>query len=181
MRSRSVNEAEQWVIAYWLLPAAPARDFFRETIQRLGFENDAPIFEPHLTFAVGSDSGHEAARELAKLPGGLVKLRVIGVGWTSRFTRSLFVRFESSPHLLQLRSSLGANEQHDFDPHLSLLYKKIPEEEQLRLATEIQLPFTQVSFDTVAATRCRMPVNGPDDVAVWKTVAARRLIREETR
>ncbi|MEO5753829.1 MAG: hypothetical protein ABIR38_03895 [Chthoniobacterales bacterium] len=50
MRSRAVN-----VIAYWLLPAPPARAYLRELILRLAAENDALTFEPHLTLAVGPD------------------------------------------------------------------------------------------------------------------------------
>lgn len=171
-----MSEPPQFVIAYWLLPAAPARDFFRHTIRTLAAEYRAPGFEPHLTLAVKPDSPAEAERKLAELPTGPVELRLIGVAFTSAFTKTLFVRFDSSPLLRKLRASLGADHELAFDPHLSLLYQRLPEEEQARLAAEIQLPFASVTFDAVAATHCRLPVAAAADVTDWESVAARRLV-----
>ena len=88
----------------------------------------------------------------------------------------MFVRFHSGPLLLHLRSSLGEDEDREFDPHLSLLYKKISEEEQAQLAAEIQLPFSSVSFDTIAATRCRLPIATAADVVLWESLGSRRLV-----
>lgn len=164
-----------FVIAYWLLPATSAREFFRETIRRLAAKYDAPFFEPHLTLAVGLDAPGEPQRILAGLTTGPLELRIVGVAFTAKFTMTLFARFASSPALLQLRASLGAKPDQSFDPHVSLLYKKLPEEEQARLAAEIRVPFASVTFDRVAATRCRLPVARPADVALWKSIASRRL------
>ncbi len=172
-----MNAPASYAIAYWLIPAAPALEFFRETIRRLAAKCDAPIFEPHLTLAVQPDSSDAAGARLAKLPGDLVELRSLEIGWTSKFTKTLFVRFDFTPFLGQLRTSLGGDAAEDFDPHLSLLYKKSPEPEQALLAAEIRLPFASVTFDTVAATYCRLPVEAPADVAHWKPVAVRRLDR----
>ena len=51
----------------------------------------------------------------------------------------------------------------------------MPKGEQAQLAAEIQLPFTAVTFNTVAATRCRIPVTTAADVAGWETIRTRRL------
>jgi len=168
-------ELPQFVIAYWLLPAAPARDYFRETIRLLAAKCDAPLFEPHLTLAMGPDFPGEVNRTLAGLASGSVELRAVDVAFTSKFTKTLFVRFNSGPPLLKLRDSLGVEGDNAFDPHISLLYKNLPEEQQARLAAEIQLPFAAVTFDTVAATRCRLPVATAADVALWESIASRCL------
>ncbi len=168
-------EPPRFVIAYWLLPAAPACEFFRETVRRLAAQCDAPLFEPHLTLGLGHDSGGEADRTLARITLRPVELRVAGVAFTSKFTKTLFVRFDSSRPLLKLRDSLGVERDKTFEPHLSLLYKKLPKARQARLAADIQLPFATVTFDIVAATRCRLPVATAADVAVWKSVVTRRL------
>ncbi len=174
-----MNGPEQFVIAYWLLPAVPFQDFFRETIRRLVVKYDAPFFEPHLTLAVRPDCPAETERRLARLRLGAVELRPIGIAFDSAFTKAFFLRFESHPSLHDLRVSLGVEDNRGFDPHLSLLYKKLPVGEQSRLASEIQLPFSSVTFDMVAATRCRLPVATAADVDVWESVASRGLIREE--
>jgi len=62
--SCEVETMPDTVLAYWLLPAPPAREFFRATIGRLAAQYDAPLFEPHLTLAVGSDAAIEARRIL---------------------------------------------------------------------------------------------------------------------
>lgn len=109
-----------------------------------------------------------------QLPRGLIELRARAVTGTSKFTKTLFVPFDSSPRLLQLRVSLGGNEA-DFDPHLSLLYKRMPEKEHDRLAITIKLPFQTATFDAVQAVHCRVPVTTSADVALWQVVASRRL------
>ena len=168
-------EPEQWVIAYWLVPAAPFREFFAEIIASLAARYDAPIFNPHLTVAVGPDSALASERALAGLTTAALELQASGIDFSEKFTRSLFVRFQPSPALRQLRASLGGKEDGGFDPHVSLLYQRLPEEEQARLASELQLPFAAVRFDAVAAIRCRIPVETAADVAVWKNVASAKL------
>lgn len=164
----------RYAIAYWLLPAAQSRDFFCKTIQRLAAKYNAPPFEPHLTLLVGPDVPGEPERTLARVTNGPVVLPVVGVAVTSKYTKTLFVRFDSTEALLRLRHSLG-EEGEAFDPHLSLLYKRLPKAEQVQLPAEIKTPFTSVIFDAIAATRCRLPVASAADVAIWKSIGWRAL------
>jgi len=168
----------QTVLAYWLLPAPPAREFFRETIARLADECDAPLFEPHLTFAVGPDDVAEAHRIFAGLSAGAIELAAAGIHYTSKFTRTLFVQFESSAELDRLRNSLGqmSRDPEPFLPHVSLLYQEMPGEKQVQLAAAIQFPFKTVTFDAVQAMRCRVPVLTAADVAAWEVVASACLV-----
>jgi 2'-5' RNA ligase len=172
-----VTESSTFVIAWWLLPAEPARAYFQEIIERLAAKYDGPAFEPHLTLAVGPDRRDKAERTLAGLTTGSIGLRFIGLSFSPRFIRTFFVRFAPSAALLHLRDSLGMMATEPFDPHLSLLYQKLPGAEQKRLAVEIQLPFRTVTFDCVAATRCRLPVTTAADVNAWETITSRRLGR----
>src|SRR5438046_4891624 len=100
-------------IVLWLTPSGQARNFFRATIKRLALEHDAPVFEPHLTLGPGS------VEEMQRLSAWPFELRVLGIGWSEQFTKTLFVSFELAPELAQLRDSLGMPDA-DFDPHLSL-------------------------------------------------------------
>lgn len=167
----------QTVLAYWLLPAPPARKFLRETIRRLAAQCDAPIFEPHLTLAIGSDSGAEAYCILTDITSGPIQLRAAGIHFGSRFTKALFVRFDPSPELDRLRDSLGWERRTDqpFDPHVSLLYKTMTAEKQLQLAAGVRFPFQTVWFDAIEIVRCRLPVTTSADVTSWEVVASRRL------
>src|SRR4051812_3196753 len=172
MRSRSMPEQSesQRALTYWLLPAEPARGFFRETISRLAAELDAPHFEPHLTLLVGPDSMEQAQRILSDVAVAPIELHVSGVHCTSKFTKTLFVRFNSTPALEKLRGSLGLETGVEpFDPHVSLLYKTLPVEKQSELAATIHLPFPSVRFDALEVVRCRVPVTTAADVADWET------------
>ena len=66
----------QSAIAYWLLPGAAARDFFCREIRRLAAKCDAPLFEPHLTLAVGPDVSGEPDDTLARLVEATRSLRI---------------------------------------------------------------------------------------------------------
>ncbi len=167
----------QTVLAYWLLPASPAQEFFRETINRLATACDAPIFQPHLTLAVGPDSGAEAHRILTGIVSGPIELRAAGIRFAPQFTRTLFVRFDSSAELKRLQNSLGLERCGDppFDPHVSLLYKNISTQKQSRFAAALRLPLKTATFDAVQVMRCRVPVATSADVASWEVVASRRL------
>jgi 2'-5' RNA ligase len=159
------------VVVLWLVPAAPAREFFRQTIERLAREYDAPFFEPHLTLGVTADSP-DLPCQLDVAP---IKLKTLGIFWSATFTRTLFVRMPATAELEALRVSLGQNKQLP-DPHLSVLYKRMRAEEQSRLATRIVLPFSIARFDTVQAVRCPNPTETRADVESWETIASTRLL-----
>jgi hypothetical protein len=167
----------QTVLAYWLLPAAPARDFFRAAVDRLARECDAPNFEPHLTLTVGPDSAADAHRVLTGIAAGPIELHAAGIHFATKFTKTLFVQFNSSPELDRLRDSLGLERRDNdpFDPHVSLLYKSISVEKQSQLAAAMKLPFQTVWFDAIQAVRCRVPVVASADVAAWEVLASLRL------
>lgn len=167
----------QAVLAYWLLPAPPAREFLRETIVRLAKQCDAPIFEPHLTLAIGSDSVADAYRILTDITFGPIQLRAAGVHFGSRFTKAFFVRFDPSSNLERLRNSLGLERRDDqpFDPHVSLLYETITANKQSQLSAAVRLPFQTARFDAIEVVRCRLPVTTSADVTSWEVVGSCRL------
>jgi len=167
----------QTALTYWLLPAQPAREFFRGLINRFATDCDAPEFEPHVTLAVGPDSTAQVQRILRDVSVGPIELRASGVHYTSEFTKTLFVRFDSAPELERLRESLGVESAAErFDPHVSLLYKTLPEGKQSQLAAAVHLPFQTVKFDALEIVRCRVPVTTSADIAAWETIGIRQFV-----
>jgi hypothetical protein len=171
----NASVGREGVLAYWLLPAAAAREFFQTTIGRLAAGCDAPVFEPHLTLGIGPDLLDDAQRRLRGVAAGPIELRAGGIDFTAKFTQTLFVRFDSNPSLENLRDSLGLAGGGAFDPHVSLLYKKMPADKQAQLAAVVRLPFQTVWFDALQVVRCRLPVATPADVASWEVVVSHRL------
>ncbi len=156
--------------ALWLMPEDAAAEPLRDLIARLAAKFDAPVFAPHLTLGLGP------AALLEKIESGPLELAIVGFDCSSRFTKSLFLRFGLSPALAQLLDSLGL-EAADYDPHLSLLYAEMPlAQKEVVRATLPRLPFTEVRFVAAEAVRCSLPVATAADVAAWETAARRSLL-----
>ena len=180
-------------IVYWLLPAKPERELFCEIVRILRKEFRAPNFEPHLTlFSVLQDRQprhNRGSRRLSESPKKTlqqlrarpIRLNARGVAFSEKFTKTLYVRFQSSPALRKLVLGLGratkSRAPSPKDPHVSLLYKKLPRSAKKELARVMRLPFRTVRFDTIAAVRCVLPSQTKTDVESWKILAKKSLPR----
>src|ERR1700719_671669 len=131
-------------IVYWLLPAKPKRDLFREIVRILRKEFRAPNFEPHLTLFVSSKDGQSPKKVLHQIRSRPIRLSVRGVACSPKFTKTLFVRFKSSPALRKLAIDLGraakSSAKAPSDPHVSLVYQNISARMKKELAAVIKLP-----------------------------------------
>src|SRR5919108_1637272 len=132
-------------LVYELLPAKPERDLFCDVIRILRKEFRAPNFEPHLTLSVTTKDRVSPVKVLRQIRSRSIRLSVRGVAQSPKFTKTLFVRFKSSPQLRKLVSELGRaaglSMKPPTDPHVSLLYKKMPAATKKELAKMIKLPF----------------------------------------
>ena len=168
-------------IVYWLLPAKPERELFCEIIRILRKEFRTPSFEPHLTLFVTGKGGARPREILQQIKARPIRLTKRGVAFSSKFTKTLYVRFKPSPALRKLTSDLAraakSSAKAPRDPHVSLLYKKIPASTKKELAKVIKLPFRSVRFDSLAAVRLTLPVRTDAAVEKWKTLAKRSLRR----
>ena len=164
------------VIAHWLIPAEPAHRFFQDLINDLARRYDAPVFEPHVTIYVGANGTDAVKTELSKAAQDCkpIVLEAIGVNHSDEFIKTLFVEFRLSTKLLQLnqviRSAAQDSSDYDLKPHLSLLYKKTSAQTRRQLARSIEVPFSEVVFDSLKAVRCVSPTQSPADVEVWRVV-----------
>jgi 2'-5' RNA ligase len=164
---------------YWLLPAKPERDLFCEIVRILRKEFRAPDFEPHLTLLVSAKDGQSPKGILQQVRSRPIRLNIRGVAFSSQFTKTLFVRFKANPALRNLSADLSRAAKNSTkapkDPHVSLLYQKIPRRLKKELAAVIKLPIRTALFDSIAAVRLTLPVRTGRDVAKWKMVAKKSL------
>jgi len=162
------------VTVYWLIPAEPERELFRNVISILGKQFESASFAPHLTL-VAAGGRRSPTTVLRQLQSGPIRLRVRAVGHSSTFTKALFVRLTGNKVLERLVEDLGGNSKHPSDPHVSLLYKKLPARTRRELAAAIKLPFREVAFDRIRVVRCILPTETRRDVESWRTIANKRL------
>jgi len=166
-------------LVYWLIPTKQQRDFFSEAIRILSKQFNAPRFEPHLTIIVTPEIRLSPRKILKQIRTFPISLEVRGLGFSSKFTKTLFVRFTSNKSLAKLVVDLAretrspAKSAHD--PHVSLIYKKMPTSTKKQLASMIQLPFSTVLFDSIKAVRCALPTKTRSDVEAWHVVATKTL------
>ena len=166
---------------YWLLPAKPERELFCNIIRILRKEFRAPSFEPHLTLFLTGQQAISPQRVLQQIQSRPIRLRARSVLFSQKFTKTLFVRFRSDPALRKLVTQVAraakSRAKAPKDPHVSLLYKKMPRAAKKEMASVLRLPFRQVVFDTVVAVRLSLPVRTGADVEKWKIVARKSLRR----
>ncbi len=168
-------------IVYWLLPAKPERDLFCDIVRILRKELKAPNFEPHLTLFVTTKGRRPPKKVLQELRSGPIRLSVRGASFSAEFTKTLFVRFKSSPALRKLATNVAraaaSAAKAPRDPHVSLVYKQVPSRVKKELTAVIKLPFRSVRFDSIAAVRLTLPIRTARDVEKWKIVAKKSLRR----
>ena len=161
-------------IVYWLTPAKAERELFCEIVRILAKQLDAPRFEPHLTLCLAPDR-QSLSKVLRRIKLSPIRLRVRGLSCSAEFTKTLFVRFKSSRALKELIVDLGGEAKSLRDPHVSLLYKRIPARLKKELTSTIKLPFREVVFDSIKAVRCASPTKTRADIESWRVIATKRL------
>lgn len=171
----------QIVIAYWLIPSEPAHSYLQSLINQLARRYSAPVFEPHVTVHVGVNCADAVDEVLSNAAQGCerIVLRALEVSHSSLFIKTLFVQFAPSTELQQLNQSIrtAAQDSSDYqlNPHLSLLYQRMSIQERRVLARSIEIPFFEVTFDSLKAVRCISPTKSRADVEAWRVVDEKPL------
>ena len=169
------------VVAHWLIPAEPAHGFFQDLINDLARRYDAPVFEPHVTIYVGADSTDAVDTTLSKAARDFepIVLQALEVSHSNEFVKTLFVEFGLNSKLRQLNQVICSAAQnpsdYDLKPHLSLLYKRMSVQKRRPLVRSIEVPFSQVIFDSLKAVRCISPTQSRADVEAWRVVTEKVL------
>jgi len=169
------------IIAHWLIPAEPARRFFQDLINDLARRYDAPVFGPHVTIYVGADSTDAVNATLSKAARDCepIALQALEVSHSDEFIKTLFVEFGLNSKLRQLNQAIRGAAQnpsgYDLKPHLSLIYKRMSVQTRRHLARSIEVPFPEVTFDSLKAVRCVSPTRNRADVEAWRVMSEKPL------
>ena len=167
--------AKAHAIAYWLVPEAAAREVFSRQIRELARQFGAPLFEPHVTIFIAPENSRAPLEVLHELGPVEIELAIRSIRFSEQFTKTLFVQFERNSTLQQLGDAIwkasGARRRYLIEPHLSLLYAKLPSKTNQRRADSIRLPFREVGFTSICVMRCARPTTRPIEVGQWKLLA----------
>jgi 2'-5' RNA ligase len=171
------------LLAYWLIPAEPQRSLFKQLIETLAAQHDAPVFAPHVTIFANESGGVDSpGRILEEAAGGIsepIILRVERVAFSEKYTKTLFVEFADSPQLSAISEAVqrlsSAPHEYELNPHLSLIYKHLGEAEKQALAQTITIPFSEIAFDEIKAITAPAQTKKRTDVEAWRVVHSRRV------
>lgn len=104
-----------------------------------------------------------------------IVFKALDVGGSSEFIKTLFVQFAMSKQLQLLNESIRTSARdllhYQLNPHLSLLYKKISVQDRLLLTQAIEVPFPEVTFDSLKAVRCISQTRNRADLEAWRVIA----------
>jgi hypothetical protein len=176
IRGVSVDAANE-ILTYWLIPAEPARSYFRSLISDLARRFDAPVFEPHVTLYVTEPGNENPAEVLRETFRNIEppRLSITAINYSDEFTKTLFVEFQPDDLLASLNEKLraGSASQHKYqlNPHLSLIYKTMSRETKMELANSLRLPFDEVLFASAKALISPARIEARADVEAWRVVA----------
>ncbi|CAN5438108.1 hypothetical protein BH18VER1_BH18VER1_05040 [soil metagenome] len=169
------------MIAFWLLPATGESAFFRAIIAQLAAEQRAPIFEPHVTLYAGDVDEERALAALQEsdVP-PLLELDVTTIDHSEEFTKTIFVRLQSSTTLQQMSEELrsrAAGAAYELNPHVSLIYKDMAGDERAEAAQRISVPYKTIRFDRLKLIHGSNSTETAADVEKWRTIGERPLTR----
>jgi hypothetical protein len=94
--------------------------------------------------------------------------------YTDRFTKTLFLQFvESAVAQLMFeaaRDCYASPSDYAFNPHLSLIYKRLPEAKQRKLCQTLSAPRGNYTFDRVRMIETELPIEDAGPVRRWKAI-----------
>jgi hypothetical protein len=176
--TRNIRKIE---IAYteftlWLTPREPLRSTLRSIIRRLAASLDSVEFEPHMTAYCGPSTDAEA-RAIAHMIArqfSPIELTADRLCHTEHYTKTLFVQFQESAAVRQIfeAAAAGYSRQSSYvlNPHLSLLYKTLPQTERRELCEALDVPMGVYKFDRIRMIETELPIEDPGPVLRWRVV-----------
>lgn len=169
-------------VSVWLVPAQSIYSELQQIIDRLAREQGAVSFEPHITLYGATVPVQEIDSIKARLTVAVgqfteISLKSTGLNYSANFFKTLFIEIEPSPALTNLQKAVAAavgQSDYSFAPHLSLLYKTMPNDEKAALIPNIQVPPTF----TADSLKLSIPGNaeaGWQDITNWQIIASYQL------
>jgi 2'-5' RNA ligase len=107
------------------------------------------------------------------------RLSISGIGYSCKFTKTIFVQFRPNHELTalseSLRSASHSHREYQLQPHLSLIYKTMPAQPKAEIARALVLPFDEIVFDSAKAVISPARLTSREDIEAWRVMATQKL------
>lgn len=149
----------------WLMPSDSDKVYLSSIIQSLSEAYDAPPFEPHCTIYSSVDDLESAKTIIDQLNFKPFEAKVNGLSQSDYIWKTIIFELETNPHLLLLHYLFDQAmlDPYTFEPHVSLIYKKMGEGERERIIQSLSI-MSKINFDRIAT------VNTSEPVSEWTSV-----------
>ena len=154
------------LLAIWLVPQDNDKEYLQKIVNGLGEKYNAPLFVPHLTIL------GDTIIELEDLKQAIdksfknikpIKIKKTQISQSELFFKTVFIEFEENEILKKvfenLKNNLPEKTDYVFKPHISLLYKIMPEEEKIKIVKNLNIK-SEFIIDKVVVNA---PKNGDTD------------------
>jgi len=149
----------------WLMPSDSDKVYLSSMMQSLSEVYDAPPFEPHCTIYSSVDDLESAKTIIDQLNFKPFEAKVNGLSQSDYIWKTIIFELETNPHLLLLHYLFNQAmlDPYTFEPHVSLIYKKMGEGERERIIQSLSI-MSKINFDRIAI------VNTSEPVSEWTSV-----------
>ena len=158
------------MISIWLIPAREDAQYIQVIIDNLSINYQAPVFSPHCTLYSPIDLPKAELKKILERFAKNMKsfyVKNIMISHTEDLWKTIFIELFRSSELEQLQqeviSQFQVEQPYKFSPHISLLYKEIPDKIKEDIIRNLQVK-NSFKMDKIAAVR-----TGPN-VDNWETV-----------
>ena len=158
------------MISIWLIPAPEDAQYIQVIIDNLSTNYQAPVFSPHCTLYSPIDLPKAELKKILERSAKNMKpfyVKKTMISYTEDIWKTIFIELLRSSELEQLQQTVirqfHVEHPYEFSPHISLLYKEIPDNKKENIIRNLQLK-NSFKMDKIAAVR-----TGPN-VDNWETV-----------
>ena len=158
------------MISIWLIPAREDAQYIQVIIDNLSINYQAPVFSPHCTLYSPIDLPKAELKKILERSAKNMKsfyVKNIMISHTEDLWKTIFIELLRSSELEQLQqeviSQFQVEQPYKFSPHISLLYKEIPDKIKEDIIRNLQVK-NSFKMDKIAAVQ-----TGPN-VDNWEKV-----------
>jgi len=158
------------LVSIWLIPAPADAQYLQGIINNLAATYQAPVFNTHCTLYSPTDLPALEIKKILEQSANNMEsfyVKKATISHTENIWKTIFIELLKSPELEQLQqaviSQFPNGQPYEFLPHISLLYKEMPDKKKDIIIRNLQVK-NSFKMDKIAAMR-----TGPN-VDNWATV-----------
>lgn len=167
-------------ISFWAIPSEPLNNYYQNKIERLAKKYHSMTYLPHITIYTGISTLEESLDILStctnKSP---IMLHPISINVSRELSKTFFISYQNNSALQSIckniRFKMKNPSNYAVDPHMSLLYKLLKDEEYVRLADCESIKLFPIKIDEICIVHTPMPFVSPDEIADWKIIHCKKL------